>query len=85
MSAVTEKRDKNGRQYLTGYYTADGFIDEKQLRSSLSKRLPKYMVPNFLIRLEEIPVTSSGKTDRKNLPEPDISSDSFEYIPLRNE
>lgn len=73
LAAAADGRDKSGRQYLTGYYTADEDIDEKALRSHLSDRLPKYMVPNYFVHLDAMPMTPSGKTDRRNLPEPDFT------------
>ncbi len=80
MTAVTDKRDENNRQYLVGYYTADTNIDEKALRQHLSAKLPKYMVPNYFVHLDEMPMTASGKTDRKNLPLPDFTVSQEEYI-----
>ena len=74
LAAVTDKRDETGRQYLVGYYTAETEIDEKELRRHLSAKLPKYMVPNYFVHLPEMPMTASGKTDRKNLPLPEFSS-----------
>lgn len=74
MSAVVDRSDKNGRQYLAGYYTSEEPVDEKCLREHLMKKLPKYMVPNYFMRLKEMPVTVSGKTDRKQLPEPDCQA-----------
>ena len=79
MSAVTDKRDENDRQYLVGYYTAEGVIDERELRQHLSAKLPKYMVPNYFVHLENMPVTASGKIDRKNLPLPDFTENHFIY------
>lgn len=37
------------------------------LRSALSIALPTYMVPQFFVHLEKLPLTSSGKTDRSLL------------------
>ena len=79
MSAVTDKRDSSGRQYLVGYYTAGTIIDEVALRSHLNAKLPQYMVPNFLVHLDQMPMTASGKTDRKNLPTPDLTLRPREY------
>ncbi|KJZ71051.1 hypothetical protein HIM_09578 [Hirsutella minnesotensis 3608] len=39
----------------------------RQLFADLSSRLPSYMVPSYLIPLDRIPMTSSGKVDRRNL------------------
>lgn len=80
LTAVADKRDENNRQYLVGYYTAKGGIDAKELRSYLSSKLPKYMVPNYFVKLDAMPMTASGKTDRKNLPLPDFTIQTSEYV-----
>ncbi len=43
----------------------------QQLRTSLQANLADYMVPSHLLLLEKMPLTSSGKLDRKALPAPD--------------
>ena len=80
LTAVADKRDENNRQYLVGYYTSEQNIDEKELRSHLSSKLPKYMIPNYFMRLDTMPMTASGKTDRKNLPVPDFTMQEREYV-----
>src|SRR5690606_13551779 len=40
-------------------------IDLQDLRSSLSVRLPGYMVPSVIHRVDDLPVTPSGKLDRQ--------------------
>ncbi|MEB4212339.1 non-ribosomal peptide synthetase, partial [Mycobacterium sp. 94-17] len=44
-----------------------------EVRERLSAWLPEYMVPAHIVALEEFPMTSSGKLDRKALPEPEYS------------
>lgn len=85
LAAATDRWDKSGRQYLVGYYTAGDSIDESALRQHLSAKLPKYMVPNYFLRLEKLPMTPSGKIDRKNLPAPDFTAYVEEYAPPRND
>ncbi len=58
-------------QALVGYIVpsegAELSVDE--LKAELRKRLPEYMVPAALVRLESLPLTSNGKVDRNALPE----------------
>ena len=44
------------------YYV--GEIDEKELAVSLKDKLPRYMIPNSIIRLDQMPTTMNGKIDR---------------------
>ena len=85
IAATANKEDKLGRQYLAGYYVTNAAIHEQDLRQQLAARLPRYMVPNYFVRLEQMPMTPSGKIDRKNLPIPDFSTHVEEYVPPRNE
>ena len=41
------------------------------LRRHLQGRLPDYMVPSFVVVMDALPVTPSGKIDRRSLPSPD--------------
>ena len=79
-AAVAEKRDANNRQYLAGYYTAEQEVDVRELRRHLASKLPGYMVPNYFVALDAMPMTPSGKIDRKNLPLPDFTIQGLEYV-----
>jgi amino acid adenylation domain-containing protein len=49
-------------------------FSENALMSQLAVELPQYMVPNRIIYLEKLPLTSNGKVDRKALPRPCIAT-----------
>ncbi|WP_189600597.1 non-ribosomal peptide synthetase [Streptomyces lateritius] len=65
--------DDNGAKHLVGYLTG---VTEQQVpavREHLGTLLPSYMIPSYFVVLDELPVTSSGKVDRRRLPAPDLS------------
>ena len=39
-------------------------IDEETMRKALHSRLPSYMLPRRIIRLDNMPLNASGKIDR---------------------
>lgn len=47
------------------YYV--GTIEEKELALVLKERLPRYMIPNNIIKLDQMPFTANGKIDRVTL------------------
>ncbi|MEQ7681104.1 non-ribosomal peptide synthetase [Bacillus ayatagriensis] len=62
-------QEKNGHKKLIAYYTARSghTADEKALRNHLLSSLPDYMAPAHFIRLDALPLTPSGKVNRKDL------------------
>jgi amino acid adenylation domain-containing protein len=65
------REDSNRGQYLVAYYEANEFISISDMRESLSKTLPYYMIPDIFMQLDKLPITKNGKIDRKNLPIPE--------------
>ena len=63
----------NGNDRLAAFYTAGEkkSINTEKLKQYLRSFLPAYMIPDYFIRLKQLPVTVSGKIDRKKLPEPE--------------
>lgn len=54
---------QNGKIVL--YYVGD--IEEKELITMLKDKLPRYMIPNYVRKLEQMPFTANGKIDRVTL------------------
>ncbi|PVZ42393.1 non-ribosomal peptide synthetase [Pseudomonas sp. CC120222-01a] len=56
---------------LLAWYTETAPVDPELLRQALQASLPAHMLPWAFIRLDELPLTSHGKLDRRALPDPD--------------
>lgn len=58
---------------------------QDSLIAYLEERLPYYMVPRVYVSLPSLPLTATGKIDRKSLPPIDAASQGMEYRAPRNE
>ena len=67
----------NSIEHLCAYFTAAGDINIEDLKQHLIDSIPEYMVPSYFTQLDEFPKTPNGKTDFKNLPEPEIDAEEF--------
>lgn len=57
-------------KYIAAYIVFKDEMEGKieDIRNYLKNKIPDYMIPKFIIPIKEIPLTSSGKLDRKSLP-----------------
>lgn len=69
---IKDRKDP-ANKYLAGYYVADVELEEKTVRDRLRQTLPEYMIPEFLKRIESMPLNSNGKLNKPALPDPDLS------------
>ncbi|MDO8544835.1 MAG: amino acid adenylation domain-containing protein [Opitutaceae bacterium] len=71
---------------LLGYVVAaaGGSIEVAALRAHLGQKLPEYMVPVVLTVLDELPRTTSGKINRKALPDPEVTTESAPFVAPRS-
>ncbi len=76
-------KDESGEDFLCAYVVSLKDIDSNDIKVSLKKKLPYYMIPNFILQLDSFPLTQNGKIDRKNLPVPEkiITSVSSTTLP----
>lgn len=65
-----DRTDSDGNKYLCSYVVSDSNVSSKEIRNYLSLKVPEYMVPSFIIQLDEIPMNTNGKINRQALPEP---------------
>jgi len=88
-AAVLAREEAEGEKRLVGYVIPRDPARTpaaESLREHLKGLLPEYMVPSAFVALQALPLTPSGKLDRRALPAPDLSSfASREYEPPRGE
>lgn len=78
--AVRGFSDESGA-FLCAYHLGDAPCGLNELREKLGSSLPYYMLPSFLIQIDNIPRRPNGKMDRNALPRPSASDCLCEYAP----
>ncbi|MAE65560.1 MAG: non-ribosomal peptide synthetase [Phycisphaeraceae bacterium] len=73
-TAVVCRDAEAGQKQLAAYVVADAPAPTAgALRSFLGERLATYMIPPVIVHLDELPLTPSGKVDRRALPAPQVT------------
>jgi tyrocidine synthetase-3 len=88
-AAAVIKYDPSGEAYLAAYVVAETGSPLQgnavaMLKEFLSKKIPGYMVPSFIVELETMPLNRNGKVDRRALPDP-APVDAETYVPPQGE
>nr|AXN93627.1 PuwA [Symplocastrum muelleri NIVA-CYA 644] len=82
--AVIVREDKPGDKRLVAYIVPQQeSLASSELRSLIKQKLPDYMVPAAFVMLPTLPLTPSGKIDRRALPAPS-SNESTATVPPRD-
>jgi acyl carrier protein len=64
-------------EHLVAYYTGPPGTPETKVKDFLANHLPPYMVPTALVQIKRIPLSLSGKVNRRALPLPALSAASL--------
>lgn len=71
---VLARKSQEVDAYLSAFFIAEnGEIDAELLRTFLMDKIPEYMVPSYFVQMDEFPLTSNGKVDRKSFPTEEVS------------
>ncbi|WRZ55902.1 amino acid adenylation domain-containing protein [Streptomyces sp. NBC_01294] len=73
-ATVTVHEDGAAGPRLVAHVVVDGPLDHAELRAFAAESLPGHMLPAAVVPLDALPLTASGKVDRRALPAPDFLS-----------
>jgi amino acid adenylation domain-containing protein len=82
--AVIVREDRPDDKRIVAYWVSRSGDETLGLRQYLANRLPHYMIPSSFVCLKSLPVSPSGKLDRKALPAPERRRFEAEYVAPRD-
>lgn len=67
-STVGIKNSNDFNSLILGYFTAEKNVSIEKVKDLLAKKLPYYMIPNLMYKIDSFPLTVNGKIDISQLP-----------------
>jgi amino acid adenylation domain-containing protein len=80
-AVVVSHQDAGQEALLVAYVAAPPNISAPTIRNWLATRLPTHMVPSHIVVLDSLPMTASGKIDRRALPPPSLKNLTLTRLP----
>jgi acyl carrier protein len=89
-AVVIAREEEGGEKRLVAFVVVEGEgeLDVSEMRNQLRQTLPEYMIPAAYVKVEEMPLSPSGKVDRKALGQVAVTerpSLKSEYVGARDE
>lgn len=70
--AAVAREDTAGNKRLVAYVVStNAVLSSRDLRQFIEGKLPSYMLPAAIVLIDKLPLTESGKVDRRALPAPE--------------
>jgi len=81
---ATVKKKSDGDSYLCAYIVVneekkpETAADTKKIKEFLAQSLPAYMIPTYILKIDQIPLNPNKKVDMKSLPDPQLYETEIE-------
>ena len=80
-SVVMSTHPGSGPRLVAYLQSSDASYKNPNIREELSKIVPSFMIPNIFMWVNDFPLTTNGKIDKKNLPAPEyVRQDSESHL-----
>lgn len=85
-AVVIARSDQEGNKTLVAFIVSNtDYFDKKEIMAYLKSKLPEYMVPSVIEQLNQFPLTSNGKIDKKALSTMEVTDIGNTYTAPLNE
>jgi hypothetical protein len=78
--AIVIVKEIHGENTIVAYWKSVKKLEQQKVEDYLKIHLPNYMLPTYYIELDEIPLNSNGKVDKKKLPSLTTISKNVEIV-----